>query len=256
MACQSLGFSAIEAKIAGPKMAVLECAKIAIADNSFERNLNLVELSRALNLLNNTLDDRTVFYDTARTLGLPDNNSVIEKIMKIKQLPWIVQEGIINGAISLPVAIDLGDLDKESSEFLTKLFNDLHLSLNKQRELLVLIREISLRDNISIKNLFEEEEIRIILKDDLLDCPQIAGRLRVQLRKRRFPAIADAEEKFEEYVRSLKLKGKVKIIPPMNFEGSVYNIQLAFGSLDDLKSCRECLDKIINHPQTRIFLEG
>ena len=50
-ACRQLGYESILVNIAEPKTPRLRLAQLSIADNASQRKLNLVEMSRAFNLL-------------------------------------------------------------------------------------------------------------------------------------------------------------------------------------------------------------
>ncbi len=254
-ACQRIGFSAVDARVADSDHSRLDCVKLAITDNAIHRTLNLVEVSRALNLLTDSLDSQHRLSETAKALGLPDNLVVIDKIKKISRLPWPLQESVISGGVSLPMALVLGDLETDTGNRLAKLFQDLNLSLNKQREIIELIKEIALRDGISIKNLLEENDVQKIINNKDLDRTRITKQLRTYLKKRRFPAITRSEAVFQKYITSLKLTNMVKMVPPKYFEGNTYTIQLHFKDIQQLKSCHKTLDKIIRHPGTKTVFD-
>ena len=63
------------------------------------------------------------------------------------------------------MAMELGIMPSDEALAVVKLFDSLKLSLNKQREILTFIREISLRETLSILDLLEDNRLKEILND-------------------------------------------------------------------------------------------
>ena len=70
-----------------------------------------------------------------------------------------------------------------------------------------------------------------------------------------FPRIVIAEQYFNTHLKKLKLNPDIKIIPPKEFEGTTYTLNLNFTSLAHLKTIRSMLDKIIKHPSFKKIVE-
>ena len=107
-AYQELNRRHIKANVMAPGTTLLVCAKMAIADNALQRRLNLVETSRALNLLSASFKDLKGMGKTAEMIGLPGNPELMAKIMTISKLPNTIQNGVLNNRVSMKVAIELG----------------------------------------------------------------------------------------------------------------------------------------------------
>ncbi|OQY57309.1 MAG: hypothetical protein B6245_17170 [Desulfobacteraceae bacterium 4572_88] len=137
---------------------------------------------------------------------------------------------------------------------MAKVFETLRLSLSKQREVITLVREIAIREDISILDVLHGDHLQEILGDDDLDRNQKARSVRLYLRQRRFPAITHAERAFERHVRDLKLGNQMKLIPPANFEGNVYTLSMCFSNLAELKSLRTSFDQLIRNPSLEKIL--
>jgi ParB family chromosome partitioning protein len=253
-ACRALGWSQVQARLMNseetgrPDTTRLECIKLAITDNALQRPLNLIEQSRSLYLLSEYYEDIGEMVQTASSLGLPENPSMINRIKTICRLPLLIQEGILADTISLAMALELGKLERPVGKAFAKLFEDLKLSLSKQREIVTLAGEIALRDDISILDLFDEKYLQEVLCDEALDRNQKAGRIRLYLKQRRFPAITAAEQRFDKYVKDLKLDSNTKLVPPRNFEGTTYSFNFYFKDLPELKERQKALEKIIQNP--------
>ena len=254
-ACRRLGWTDVEARILDSDTKRLECIKYAITDNSLQRPLNLIEQSRSINMLYGFFKDVGALGKSLSVMGLPDNPSIIKKIKELYHLPKFVQSGILSNTISLAMALELGRLQLEAGECLAKLFQKLTLSLNKQREILSLVKEISLREDISILKVLENDNLQKILTHKNLDRNQKIREIRIYLKQRRFPFITAAEKEFEKHVKKLKLGSETKLIPPDNFEGTTYTLKLFFKNLIELKDRKASFDALIKNPSLNKILD-
>ena len=96
---QKLNHGQILVRVMPTESLPLECIRIAIADNTSQRKLDLLEISRALILLDAYVENRDCLIREAKNLGLPDNSPYIGKIMEICRLPQLIQEGIYQDRI-------------------------------------------------------------------------------------------------------------------------------------------------------------
>jgi len=253
-ACRYLQWPDIRARILESETTPLECAKFAITDNAFQRTLNLIEKSRSYSILSRFYPDTKSLAQAASSLGLNDSISAIEKVKQICRFSGSIQNGVLSGTISLTIALELGHLDPETGNGFADFFSDLRLSLNKQKEILIRVKEISLRENISIPDVFKNSDFQAILHNENIDRTQKTRQIRSYLRQRRMPEITRAEKAFQKHLKKLKLGKDTSLIPPNNFEGTEYSLKLNFNNLNDLKSRRETLDKIIRNPSLKKIL--
>jgi len=244
----SLGMAEIPARIVDSDRKKLECVKFAITENSLQRTLNLIEKSRSFYMLSGFYKDNDHLAGAASALGLPDNPSIINNIKKICKLPRDIQNGVLSNTISLAMALELEILEKDEGSAFAIIFDNLKLSLNKQREIITHVKEIAIRENISIINLLNKSHLREIADDKDLDRNQKIKKIRLYLKQRRFPEITRAEKELEKRLKELKLGSKIKLIPPKNFEASTYSLNLQFASMEQLRENKTALEKIIQNP--------
>lgn len=254
-ACQRLGWSHINARILDSDTHRFECVRYAISDNAFQRPLNLIEQSRSIHMLSGFFKDQSRLAQEMSVFGLPANQSVITKIIRVCHLSSPIQSGILSNTISLSTALELDKLKQDAGDGLAILFNCLKLGLNRQREIITLVKEIALRDGMSIQDVLEAKGVQDILGNEDLNGNQKARKLRIYLRQRRFPSIAVAEKEFEKHVKKLKLGSGTKLIPPDNFEGADYTLKISFKNLAELKNRKTTFDTVIRHPSLEKILE-
>ena len=247
-ACRQLGWKSISARIHAVVQDRFQIAQLAIADNSLQRPLNLIETSRALKLLKDTSPDRKQFDKAVLALGLPVNPTVVTKVQQLCRLPISIQQGILSDTINLAMALELGKMDAKEAEMLVALFNQLKLGLNRQRELLLLVTEIAKREDISIQQLIAEQLLQDILQKADLDRAMQRQQIRSLLRQRRYPAITEAEANYQKQVQQLKLGKHIQLVPPRDFEGTTYAMSLHFKNRHDLRDLNAKITKILEHP--------
>jgi ParB family chromosome partitioning protein len=253
-ACQILGWDEIPARLIGPETPLMDRIKVAIAENSFQRPLNPVETSRALNLLSNAFADANELAEEASALGLPGNAALIMKLMDLCRYPKQIQDAVISGSVSLSMARALSRMEAAVAIQLTHLFCDLKIGLNKQREIITLIQDIAKRDNLTQSAVLNSAQRLDILKDKDIDKTKRYQRMKHYLKGRRFPALSQAEAMFEIYKRKLNLGNRIKLIPPPYFEGDTFTFSILFNNRVELTDSVAKLDKVIQNPNFKHIL--
>ncbi|MGD8294487.1 MAG: ParB N-terminal domain-containing protein [Desulfobacterales bacterium] len=246
-ACQKLKFSDITARILKPETAAFDCLRMAIAENALQRSLNLIETSRSLQKLSAFIPGSKELVGLASILGLAVEEPIIDKIKRLCLLPKPIQDSILGGTISLTVAMELESLEADCAIIFNRIFDQLRVGINKQKDIVNLSREISSREGISLKEVLEDDHIIDIMTHRDLDRGQKSRRLRAYLRRRRYPRIVEAEKKFETYRKNLKLGNDIRLIPPKNFESTRYGFNLTFTSIEELKSIHRRIYELMQH---------
>ena len=253
-AMQKLNCRHIPVKVMPAESLPLECIRIAITDNISQRKLDLLEISRALALLDECMEDRERLYAEAQNLGLPGNHHLIEKIIGICRLPHLTQAGIYQNRISLNMAVELQGFDSFTGNLLTRVFMELKLNQNKQREICSHLKEIAHREKRSTQEILLSEGIPEVLADKDLDNLQKTRAVRLNLRRRRFPNLSLSEESFQRNLRKLNLGSRISLLPPEYFEGTSLKLSLSFKNETELKEQIDILNKALTNPHlTKIF---
>jgi len=250
-AAKKLGMSRIKAKVIS---SASECVYTAIADNSLQRKLNLVEQSRAFNLLATLSEDGLNLSKLASALNLPGNPDLITKIKAVCHLPIFIQNSILSDGTSLSMALELGSLPLGESKALVKLFGSLKLGLNNQRELMTLLKEISLRENIPMLQLVEEDPLGEIFKSEDLNRVQKAQKIRTYLKQRRFPSITKAKQEFEILKNTLGLGAGIRLSPPKDLEDNTFTLSLFFQTFRELKERQQAIGRLLDNAALKKFI--
>ncbi len=253
-AALTLGWTKIRASVLPPDTPHAYCARLCISDNSFQRPLNLIEISKALALLKESLVSPDAVVEEAEWLGLPGGMQYLKKIEPLCRMPEPVQAGILSDSISLSTAWQLSQMPENEAVAFAEIFAALNCSLNKQREIITLVKEISIRENKPISAILTEDRINHIVSDIHKDKNVKTRQLRSDLRRRRYPYITETETAFFARIEKLGLSERFRLIPPQDFEGDTYRLTLDFKSLHELKEHQKKLDEIISHPELKKIL--
>ena len=253
-ACRHLGYTKILAHLLKQDTPPARVAELAICDNALQRSLNLVETSRSLNLLSKFVDDPSTLAKACRRLGLPDHPSMMGKIMGVCRMPAAVQEGLLEGTISLNTALTLGGLGPETVAALVDMFTELHLSHSKQREILTNLDDIKRRDRTEINVLFQDLQLRDLLSNPETSRAQKANLVRRHFRSKRFPLLTFTEETFQEESKKIVLGDNIRLHAPSGFESNEYVFSMNIKNVPDLERSILNLKKALANPALKKIL--
>ncbi len=243
-ACKKIGWKNIESRIISPDVKDVDCLKVAILDNAYNRQMNLIEKSIVLTKLASFYSAEDEFITNVNEIGFGDNLNYIKKLLKLTTLIPELQHGILSGVTPMTIALEIGTYDKESMFPILRLFEGLHPTLNQQKEILTLIRETSKIRNSSIENIVKDQQILDIMNNPDFSRVQKIKELRVCLHKMRYPHISRHYDRFNVLTHRLKLPEKIKLIPPENFEDIGFSMSMKFDSLQEFESCLKVLTSL------------
>jgi ParB family chromosome partitioning protein len=240
-ACRSLGWRELTARCLSAQADPVLCALTAIADNLSQRTLNLVEMARAWGLLSHAAATPQEIASLAQDIGLAVNHELAAKLKQVRQMAAPLQEALIDGNLALPIAMRLHAMpDAAAAKELVNLFQELQLSLNRQREVLEWIQGIAGREGTAPQALLTSAPVADWRHDSQMDRGQKTQLIRHHLKKRRYPQITAFEERYQRAVKELKLAEGTQLMAPQHFEGQKYTLQLEFKNADELEHlCRE-----------------
>ncbi len=254
-ACRRLRMTSVPAHLVEAGISPLRCVELAVADNALQRPLDELELARCFRLLHPFYPRPEALSRAGRRLGLPAGSAYIRKLLQLTAMPPQIQQAVARGDISLAMVEALEKCEAPEAAALAEIFIALRPSLNKQREILQLCREIAAREGTDVAALLQAPELRSIIDDRDVDANRRVALLRTALRKRRMPALTRALEQFEAQVGALALGKELKLIPPAGFEGRVYRFELRFFSTADLRRQADRLRDLSEHPVMSRILE-
>ncbi len=254
MACKTLGWHELNVRVLNGTPTEFDALNLAIFDNRSHRQLNVVEQARGIQKLSSQLPKGKRLEMLSSLLGFPENQKVFKKLEALSRLPGAIQEGVTDEIISFEAAVDLTEFSHKDALSFLELFKVLKLSQNKQREVIALVQEIAIREELQPGEVLQCAEIRTILDRAELNKNEKGSKIRAYLKRRRFPTLTEAEEKFSEELKALKLDEHIHLTGPPHFEGGPHTLRMTFRNIEDFEERRRVLDAIAKNPALRRLL--
>ena len=248
LACQRLGIQRLTVRLVSADLEPLACMRMAVIENASQRPLNLIETARAVRLAQHHIPDPHAVAKELAALGLPTSHALLKKLKRLGRLGDDLQTAVLEGVISLAVALETGEMARADQQVVWRFFSAFPMSVSKQKEILAAAQDIAGRDHQTIGEVFQSEAILAIMRNDQYDRNQKTAAIRRHLRMIRYPNLSRAEAQYQAALRSLKLGPEMRIEPPPGFEGDVFKLSLRFKSRRDLAEANRNLSEALANP--------
>ena len=126
-------------------------------------------------------------------------------------------------------------------EALHRLAYGLKIGENHLRDLMDWLEEISLRDGSPIGELLGANAVAAIESDPRLGRADKLKRIKEQVRRRRFPRLAETEDSIRARIQELKLQPAIRLSVPPGLEGGQLHVEFTASSQEEMKSWIEKL---------------
>jgi len=128
------------------------------------------------------------------------------------------------------------------------------MSENHLRDAMDWLEEIALRDQSTIHDVLGNRAITEIHTDPRLGRADKVKRIKDQLRRLRFPRLAETEEIIQKKVQSLKLQPEIRMSAPPGLEGGRIQVEICAASQEELRRASKKLsDATENELMAEIF---
>jgi hypothetical protein len=118
---------------------------------------------------------------------------------------------------------------------LARLAIALKISENHLRDLMDWLEEIALRDRQSIQAILASKAVDDSATDPRLGRPDRLKRIKEQLRRLRFPRLAETEDRIHAKIHDLKLHPEIRLSVPPGLEGGQLRVEFTAASHDELR---------------------
>ena len=210
-----------------------------------KRELNEAEKAIILSKLDNIFSREEVVGGFLPLLGLEPSVTVLNGYLQLAGLEKNILLALAEKQLDKNTALELSRVEEESRKRLTNILIALKCSASIQKEIVVNVIEIAIREQKAIPDILEEPELQQIIDSGDLNRRQKANHVRRYLRKRRYPILTQHENEFKEKLEALNLPGGIAIKPPPYFEGERWQAEIAFKDPDHLKKKLIRLKKLI-----------
>jgi hypothetical protein len=188
-------------------------------------------------------------------LNLEKSKKLLNNLLHANQLVPDLKTLLHDMNIPLRVFSVFFDWNAQSAEAAERFFSLLRPGVNKWRDLLEWVDEISVRDKISPSNLFELPELISILNQNDLSPNIRYDRIRQIFHSRRYPILSDLRVRLAKSLDALKLDDKTKVHVQDSFESDEIRIEMKFRTREEFvnqveklvrASDSEALDELIS----------
>ncbi len=247
-ACRDLGWSEIPVRLLPADASPLSVLSLAVADNAQHRELNLLEQARTVEKLASFFPSDIELAAYSGCLGLSFNQELVSRLKRINQLSSPILDCIRRGCLSLTIALELGKLEVKAGEALARLFEEIRPTLNQQKEICSLLRDIACAEDRLISDLLETGEMHAILFNKDYSRQQKLKHVRSFLHKRRYPWMSRFEKAFEENRRALMLPHTIAFKAAPGFEAQEFSICLSFQTVTEFADQIQTLERLPDNP--------
>ncbi len=232
-AARQLGHQEVVCKVLPGWVDDLTCLAISFEENVTTRGFNLVEKALVVEKFLDYLPDEEVIQHILPRLGLAPRYQHLEFLKQLGFLEEEAKELLVAEVLNPQVAVKLLEWDEESRKDFICLIRQLRPSFSRQREIYEILADLARKEEISVKDLIDEEA-RDIVADERLNPPQKVEKLFQRLRKRLYPTLSRHEAHYQKVARKLAPYGlRLKASP--SFEKDSWQIEIKVKKLSELK---------------------
>jgi hypothetical protein len=169
-------------------------------------------------------------------LDITINTELLEKLDLL--LSTAFRDALMHEHISLKSGLKLCDFQPEDSDVLLELFGRVLFSSSHQLKILEMTEEILFRDKCALEDIFEKLGIR-----QYLDLEKPQKKIIDELFKYRYPTYTEAETKWQEEIKNLRLPDKMKVTHYPFFEKKQMELTIQLQDAEELKKIIEKIKK-------------
>jgi ParB family chromosome partitioning protein len=234
LACKQLPLSPIPVFVS-KETDDLKSFKLALFENLTTRGFDLIERAEIVSRLKKFGEtEERIIQGYFPLFGIPPIYDYYDLYIKISRMNRKEKRITSEKKMALSVVEHLIQFSPKERKLIFPVI--VFLSQNKQKELLESTREISLREEMPVQEIFNSDEIKDVLFSENLSPIQKADRLRLLLKEKRFPLLSARERSFESAKRKLGWPKDIDLSPTPYYEDNEVHIKFSFtGKKDYLK---------------------
>jgi hypothetical protein len=120
----------------------------------------------------------------------------------------------------------------------------LPMGQNKRKEILQDLLGITKRNDISVEGLLLSDEVKAIQNTETLTPKQIADRIRILFRRKRYPAFSAWKDSFDSVLKKMKWPEEIMLSPSPFFEDENFTVTFSFANKEHFKTSILKLEKL------------
>ncbi len=214
----------------------LERLLASFYENLATRQFNDIEKAMILQRLRAYISKEEILGSFMPLLSLPSHEETLNFYLKLVDLEEGVQKAIAQEEMSMKAAKALLEFDRNSQRDLFRWISVLKFNFNQQMKFLEHIRDIGMREHMTIPEVLCEASLLKILKNVRVNNPQKAKAVLDALRIRRNPRLSMAQQVVENRISSISLPSGAAIHYDPYFEDPNYRLEISFKDGKDLRN--------------------
>ena len=200
-----------------------------LKENYALRHYSDIEKGCILNkLISEGFEEDTIIDLYMPLLELERSKKIFQDLILVEKISSELQKLLHRSNVPVKVFQVFFAWDNENQEAAEKFFAATRPGVNKWRNLLELIEEISRRDGISPKDIFFAPATIETLKDKSLTPPQKYDRIHQALQQKRYPVLSDLKKQVLRALDEMKLDDKTRLKYDDAFESDEMKLELKF----------------------------
>lgn len=212
---------------------------LILADQNTTSKISLAEKARFVEIACRLLNIEDVESLYQKKLQLRTGRSTISDLLRILQQDQIIIKEIHGGRLQDRMVSEILSLTEESDKLaLVELFKSFGMGDGKQKRFFTLIRDIALREGLTISSYLQQEKIRAILDHKEMNVPQKIHHLGDLLQQEISPSYSLAERDFVKLVKELHLPINYSISHSPSFERDEITLSITF---KNIAACKKYL---------------
>jgi len=246
----------IQARILDPAPSEESMLMLNLSENQFLHQYSDIEKGFILSkLCEVNVPEIRIIEKYMPMLGLEKSKKLLDDYLSTNQLTTGLKTLLHELNVPVRIFSVLFNWNTESAMAAERFFSVLRPGVNKWRDLLEWIDEISTRDEITPLDLFELPELQSVLNQNDLAPNVRYDRIRQILHSRRYPILSDLRVRLARSLDALKLDDKTKVHVQDSFESDEIRIEMKFRTRDEFvnqleklvrASDSEALDELIS----------
>lgn len=219
-----------------------------LKENFALRHYSDIEKGCILNkLISDGIAEDTIIDLYMPLLELERSNKIFQDLILIEKIGPGLQKLLHRSNVPVKVFQVFFNWDSENQEAAEKFFTATRPGVNKWRDLLELIEEISKRDGITPKDIFSAPATIETLEDKGLTPPQKYDRVHQALQQKRYPVLSDLKKQVLRTLDEMKLDDKTRLKYDDAFEIDEMRLELKFR---DERELSQQIEKIFHALQS------
>ncbi len=233
-----------------------------LLENLVVRPFNIIEKALVVRSLRERLQlsEGEILAEYLPRLGFGRNPKWLNWLNTLNQFPEPVQRAFARDLISYDLIEYFENRTPEEQIRLTRVIEELRLGKNRQKELLLLLNDLSRIKKRTLLELLQSNPVTEIMEKGERTPSQRTARLFDWLKQERFPRYEQTENHFREFVRSLRLPPTIQLKHSPYFESEWYTMELRFRTADEFTRAVNFLTDLQKHEKMqgldKIWQEG